>query len=78
VIYKEGVIIMVVFIINNGEEKVAETVNFRNAMDIYNKVNRSYGMNSASMWRYDTNDASPQLTRIGVSSSIHDNSIKRI
>lgn len=69
---------MVVFIINNGEEKVAETVSFRNAMDIYNKVNRIHGMNSASLWKYDTNDKSPQISRVNVNTNITDNSIKTI
>lgn len=67
---------MIVFIINNGDEKVAETVSFRNAMDIYNKVNRTYGTNSASIWKYNTNDQSPQLTRVNVNVNITDNSIK--
>jgi hypothetical protein len=67
---------MIVFIINNGDEKVAETVSFRNAMDIYNKVNRMYGTNSASIWKYNTNDQSPQLSRVNVNVNITDNSIK--
>lgn len=69
---------MVVFTIMNGDEKVAETINFRNAMDIYNKVNRSHGVNSASIWKYDTNDKSPQLSRVNVNVNITDNSIKSI
>ena len=65
---------MVVFIVKNGNETVTETVSFLNAMDVYRNVNKKYGMNSASIWKYNTNDSTQLYSRVNV--DIHDNSIK--
>ena len=43
-------------------------------MDVYRNVNKKYGMNSASIWKYNTNDSSQLYSRVNV--DIHDNSIK--
>jgi hypothetical protein len=65
---------MVVFTVMNGNKKIAETISFRNAVDIYNKINRTHGLNSASIWKTDTNNPATQMSRVNV--NISDNSIK--